>query len=280
MNKAYCEYFDKSFEELVGSTFLSLIPEADRKTMMDNISALTVESPMHSHEHSVIAPNGDIRWQRWTNRALFDAQGKAVGYMAIGEDITERKRTEQALRESEERFRLVFLTSPDSINLNRADDGMYIDINEGFTNIMGYTREDVIGNTSLSLDIWKNPADRKRLIDGLSKTGYVENLEAQFVGKDGKVRVGLMSARILRISDENVILSITRDITQHKKGRGCFARERGKVSDACRRVSVRNFFDRKGRPLQVCQPSVPGDVRLHDRRRSHRKGMVPESLSG
>jgi PAS domain S-box-containing protein len=82
---------------------------------------------------------------------------------------------------------------------------------------MGYTREDVIGNTSLSLDIWKNPADRKRLIDGLSKTGYVENLEAQFVGKDGKVRVGLMSARILRISDENVILSITRDITQHKK---------------------------------------------------------------
>ncbi|MBW1865611.1 MAG: PAS domain S-box protein, partial [Deltaproteobacteria bacterium] len=192
-------------------------PEADRETMMDNISALTVESPIHSHEHSVISPNGDIRWQRWTNLARFDAQGKAVGYQAIGEDITERKRTEHALQESEERFRLAFLTSPDAINLNRADDGMYIDINEGFTNIMGYTREDVIGNTSLSLNIWKNLEDRKRLIHGLSKTGYVENLEARFVGKDGKIRVGLMSARILRIGDEGVILSITRDITKHKK---------------------------------------------------------------
>jgi len=74
VNKSYCEYFDKTADDLVGSSFLSLIPEADQRTVMDNISALTVECPTQSHEHSVIAPNGDIRWQRWTNRALFDAR--------------------------------------------------------------------------------------------------------------------------------------------------------------------------------------------------------------
>ena len=102
VNEAYCEYFAKTLEELVGSNFLSLIPEEDRETVMANISALTVDSPTQSHEHQVITPAGDIRWQRWTNRALFDAQGKVVAYQSIGEDITERKRAEQALMDARE----------------------------------------------------------------------------------------------------------------------------------------------------------------------------------
>ena len=115
------------------------------------------------------------------------------------------------------RFRLAFHTSPDSINLNRAADGLFIDINEGFTKLTGYTREDVTGNTSLSLNIWKCPEDRQRLIDSLNKIGFVENLEAEFVTKDGEIRVGLMSARLLPINEERVILTITRDITEWKK---------------------------------------------------------------
>ena len=68
VNKAYCEYFGETFEQLVGTNFLSLVPESEQIAVMDNISALTVESSTQSHEHTVIAPNGDIRWQRWTNR--------------------------------------------------------------------------------------------------------------------------------------------------------------------------------------------------------------------
>ena len=90
---------------------------------------------------------------------------------------------------------------------------MYIDINDGFTQLMGYTREDAIGRTSLELNIWKNPEDRKRLVEALQTAGHVENLEAEFVRKDGRVGVGLMSARIMQIKDDQVILSITRDVT-------------------------------------------------------------------
>jgi PAS domain S-box-containing protein len=115
VNKAYCEYFDKTYEELVSSTFLSLIPEADLETVMANISALTVESPMQSHEHQVIAPGGDIRWQRWTNRALFDAQGKVIAYQSIGEDITDRVRTEEDLRESESKYKTLINNIPGMI---------------------------------------------------------------------------------------------------------------------------------------------------------------------
>ncbi|WP_457553406.1 sensor domain-containing diguanylate cyclase [Desulfobacula sp.] len=137
-------------------------------------------------------------------------------YEELEQAIQKLELSEKKVRESEERYRLAFHTSPNSINLNRASDGMYIDINDGFTKIMGYTRDDVIGKTSLFLNIWENSEDRKRLINGLSKTGYVDNMEARFVDKGGKIIVGLMSARIIQTSGEDVILSITRDITKLK----------------------------------------------------------------
>jgi PAS domain S-box-containing protein len=99
VNKVYCDYFNKSFEELVGSNFLRLIPESEQKAVLDNISALTVESPTMSQEHLVNAPKGDTRWQRWTNRALFDDRGQVIGYQSVGEDITEQKMYQEALRE-------------------------------------------------------------------------------------------------------------------------------------------------------------------------------------
>lgn len=112
---------------------------------------------------------------------------------------------------------MAFFTSPDSINLNRLSDGLYLDINHGFTNVLGYTREDAIGKTSFDLGIWENPEDRDRLIQGLRAEGFVQNLEAPFRAKDGRTRIGLMSARILRIKGEEVILTITRDITERKR---------------------------------------------------------------
>jgi PAS domain S-box-containing protein len=132
-------------------------------------------------------------------------------------EIARLKYTEEKLRNGAELFRLAFRTSPDSINLNRASDGMYIDINEGFTKIMGYSREEVIGKTSLELNIWEDPDERTRLVEELKVTGYVENMEARFVGKDRNVKVGLMSARILNANGESIILSITRDITDRKR---------------------------------------------------------------
>ncbi len=133
------------------------------------------------------------------------------------ENESARKHVEEALRASEEKFRLAFETSPDSINLNRVHDGMYLDSNDGFTKMTGYAREDVIGKTSLELNIWDDPQDRQRLVAGLEREGFVENLEARFRGKDGRIIIGLMSARVLRIDHEDVLLSITRDITERKR---------------------------------------------------------------
>ncbi len=132
-------------------------------------------------------------------------------------DITRRIETERKLRLAEEKFSLAFKTSPDAVNINRLSDGLFIEINQGFTDLTGYTTEDVAGKTSMEIDIWANPADRQRLIGLLKEQGKVSNLEATFRKKNGSVDVGLMSATIITLQGEKCILSITRDITDRKQ---------------------------------------------------------------
>jgi PAS domain S-box-containing protein len=156
---------------------------------------------------------------KYSDRDLAVAQNVAAqisGAIANAELLKERKRAEEALKEEEEKFRLAFQTSPDAINLNRLSDGMCLDINEGFTRLTGLTREEAIGKTSIELKLWEDPKDRERLVRLLMTDGVAENLEARFRRKDGRVGFGLMSARILEIHQEKLILSITRDITNRK----------------------------------------------------------------
>ncbi len=153
---------------------------------------------------------------RTSGSPIVDDKGNLIGYRGVDADITKEKHMEMALKESEEKFRLSFKTSPDSININTLE-GRYIEINEGFTMLTGYNESEALGKLSSELDIWDKPKDRERLIAGLLKDGTVTNLEAEFRVKDGTLKTALMSARIIKINDEPHILSITRDISERKK---------------------------------------------------------------
>ena len=139
------------------------------------------------------------------------------GAIITSVDITGYKRAEEALRLSEERFRTAFETSPDAIRINRMADGVYIDINEGFMEMTGYSREDVIHRSSSEISIWDNPDDREKFLDTLKEQHHVRNMESAFRLKDGTVRIGLMSARIMTWNNEPHILSVIRDIDDLKK---------------------------------------------------------------
>jgi len=126
------------------------------------------------------------------------------------------REVETRIPRSEELFRNAFMTSPDSVNINRLSDGMYVIINEGFTKTTGFTPEDVKGKTSLEINIWADPERRKELVTELQEKGKVEDFEAQFRKKDGSIITGLMSASILEINGEAHIMNVTRDITRIK----------------------------------------------------------------
>ncbi len=142
---------------------------------------------------------------------------KVIGVSAVSNDVTERKRIEQNLQESEERFRLAFYTNPDAITLSRLTDGKYIDVNKGFTENIGYTKEEALGKTAQELNIWADLGARSLLTKELKKKGLVANFETGFIRKDGKRITGLMSAAVMRLNGEAHIISITRNIEHIKQ---------------------------------------------------------------
>ncbi len=149
------------------------------------------------------------------NFSAFALDGEKHLYVSV-RDITERKQNETALRESEERFRTAFLTSPDAVNITRLSDGRYLEVNDAFVHTMGWAREETVGRSSLDMNIWHSADDRQRLVAALQRDGHYDNLEAEFVAKDGRIITGLMSAHVIFLKGEKCLLSVTRDITERK----------------------------------------------------------------
>ncbi|HSD84054.1 MAG TPA: PAS domain S-box protein, partial [Anaerolineae bacterium] len=162
----------------------------------------------------------DTHGQRFfisTKFPLYGEANRVKGTCGMSIEITERKQAEEALRRSEDKFSKAFQVSPDVVSITRLSDGQFIEINEGFTVATGYAAAEVIGKTSQEINLWVTPADRERLVQGLREHDQVANLEISCRTKDGRIIVGLMSARLIDIHGEKCLLSITHDITERKQ---------------------------------------------------------------
>ncbi len=141
-----------------------------------------------------------------------DARASAL---AASEALLRQER--DALRASEEKFNRAFYTTPDSITITRQSDGVYIEVNDGFVALSGYTRQEVIGRSSLEIGIWADPADRARLVEAVQAQGRVQNWEIGFRRKDGSLITALVSARPIHINNDDCLLTVARDITEYKR---------------------------------------------------------------
>lgn len=120
-------------------------------------------------------------------------------------------------REEKEKLQLVFDTSPDAALITSLADGVYVDVNLGFTGMTGYTRAEVIGDSTLKIGVFHDIADRQIFITELKDKGICENMEFVFQRKDGSQFVGTISARIMAICAVPHIVSVIHDITERKQ---------------------------------------------------------------
>ncbi|HEX6098144.1 MAG TPA: PAS domain S-box protein [Thermoanaerobaculia bacterium] len=112
VNEAYCRYAGARAEELIGTSFFPLIPEDERDAVRRKYAALTPERPVATEEHHAYAPDGSLRWHRWTDRGIFDASGTLVEIQAVGRDITDEREAQENLRRSEESYRRLYSALP------------------------------------------------------------------------------------------------------------------------------------------------------------------------
>ena len=124
---------------------------------------------------------------------------------------------EASLRESEERFRIIFETSPDAVIISRLSDGFITGVNQGFTSLSGYSKDAAVGRTTIDLGFWHEPNDRKTLVTELEKYGQLNNFEVKFCRKNGQVLEGLISAKKIVLHGLPHVISVLRDITKLKK---------------------------------------------------------------
>jgi len=240
-------------KEVVGKTPFDFMPPKEREHVAGEFGKIVAKrAPLVALENINLHKDGRVVILETSGMPILDLKGGFKGYRGIDRDITERKHAEAALRISEEKFRKVFLTSPDSININRLEDGMYISINHGFTATTGYTAADVIGKTSLELNMWADPADRQKLVEGLRKQGEVKNLEARFRLKDGRIIDGLMSASIVEIDHIPYIVSVARDITGRKQSEAALKQSEAKYRLLYNETPVLlHSIDRNGTLVEV-----------------------------
>ncbi|MGE5406857.1 MAG: PAS domain S-box protein, partial [Methanosarcina sp.] len=216
INPAFTKIYGYTKEEALGFTPRILksgtYPEKTYTLFWETLlSRQTIEGELVNKKK-----DGNLITIEGVNNPILNQKGNIIGFLGIHRDITLRKSREEALRLSEERFRKAFMTNPDAMNINRLKDGMYVDVNEGFTSLTGYSREEVIGKTSFEINIWHDVEDRALLVKALKESAVNKNFELKIRLKNGKVNRCLMSSALIDFNGDKHIISISHDIEEKK----------------------------------------------------------------
>ncbi len=222
LNEFAQDFFGYSEEEILGKNVVgTIVPEVESTTGRDlrlMIEDIAVNPDRYANnENENMRKNEERVWIAWTNKPLFDENGRIKEILCIGNDMTRRKRAEDALRESEERFSRLFHASPVGTSILRLIDNKFADANDSFLRLFGYTREEVIGKTPSDLGIWVNPEDRTKKVEILRSQGRLKDFETQFRWKSGEIGDVLFSTEVIEVAGERYVLCLTFDITARKQ---------------------------------------------------------------
>ena len=165
------------------------------------------------------------------NATVVEIKG-ALQIVTLCRDITERKRAEEALQTSEQKFGAAFMTGLDAIYVATLEEGRLLEVNQEFNNLFGYTREEVIGRTSLELNFYYDPADRARTVSKLKTKGRVRDWELKARKKNGEIITVSLSITTIQLEHEPHILGVVRDITERKLAEETLKMERQNLAEA------------------------------------------------
>jgi PAS domain S-box-containing protein len=213
-NQALAALVGRSRAELIGQPQKILHPpQADNEKVSPTFKQHLTDKEEQILETQVITGKGDIR-EVEIKANFLNIHGKKL-LQGLFHDITERKRAEEELRESEELFSMAFKVSADMMALTRYSDGRIIDINEKWITAIGLSREEAIGRTAQELGLWAGNADRNACLAGLKEKGKIIDFEAQLKTRSNTITC-LVSAETVKIKGVEHIIWEFHDITGRK----------------------------------------------------------------
>ncbi len=215
VNDSFVNSLGYSREEIVGHKAheLNLFASPEESAKMNRI--LKEQGHLRQEELFFLTKSGETR--TWLCSIDIISIGGGPSMLCVATDITERKKIQEALRESEEKFSRAFHASPGSISISRLSDGKFIEVNDSFLRDKGYTREEITSKSSFDLKIWADDDTGERMMVKLREGKTVHNEVMQYRTKSGFIRTGLVSAEIINIGNEPCMIVLNNDITQQKQ---------------------------------------------------------------
>ncbi len=217
--------FNEAAERITGYTradlsgrnwFEVLVPRALYPEVWEEFRRLTAAGGVpRTFENPIRTRDGEERHVLWQNTVLRDGD-RVAGTLSFGVDVTERKRAEEALRVSEERFSSAFRAGPAGMTITRIADGAFLEVNDAFLAMFEHTREETIGHTSTELGMWA-PVERERLIRAQLQAGGLRNCELRARARSGREVDILFSSTPLELGGERCLVTTMIDITERKR---------------------------------------------------------------
>ena len=201
--------------EWLGKPLVGIVHPDDLPVAVETLQKASRGETQPPYELRVLSKSGEYLVGEFTSTPHVK-DGKVVGELGIAHDITERKRAEEALRESQEMFQKAFHASPDTMVLHTLSEGRYIDVNESFLRLVGYRREELVGRTAMDLGLWWDLAQGNEYLRVLREQGRVRDLEICVRTKSGEARTLLLSAEVIEIAGQDCVVAIGKDISHRK----------------------------------------------------------------
>ncbi len=227
------------------AAWFTVVHPADRAIARRKIDQAIEKKIDLVDDYRIILPGGEVRWIREIGK-LTCAGDQPLRMNGLCMDVTERKQAEDALKKSEEKFSKVFTASPEAISIASLEDGRYLDVNDLFCKITGYSRSEIIGRTSSELGVWVNVGDRQRYIEKLAQDGFLRGFETRYRMRSGEVRFFAVSSEIVQLEGKPCSLNFIQDITERKQ-----------VEQALHESEerLRQIIEQMPYPVEICDPS-------------------------
>jgi PAS domain S-box-containing protein len=199
---------------------------------MERMARVVDTGIAENQEDVVDLPTG--RRYFWTSMQRIQNPDGRYAVQIISYDITDRKRSEEAVRASEEKFSTVFHFSPDAIGVVRLADNTFLDVNEAFTKMLGYVRSEVIGRTWSQLGLVPVMEESNRLAELFRSHGAVADHELEVTTQEGNAVTILLSLSSIMVTGEPCILAIAHDITRRKRSEEALRRAQAELTQRAR----------------------------------------------
>lgn len=239
---------------LINQTIEQFLDGDDTQSWFQQIhQVIETQEPIH-FDYSL--NHGDQRV--WFTASIAPLPNNSVIWVA--RNITDRKRTQFALYQSEEKFARAFRSSPSAMTITRLSDGCHIDVNHSFCQFTGYSAPDIIGRTALDLNLWVNQKDRNQMLKAISNKGIIRNYEFDFRTKSGKIRTALLSAEKITLDEQTCLIAVSQDISDRKQAE--FALQRAKETAEQANRAKSQFLSNMSHELRTPLNAIIGFAQL------------------